>query len=146
MDRRQSNMANEIAPRVTIVLHSGAYDRVQYALSIALVSLAMGMEVHMMCTYGGLLRLVKGRTDELGDETGADVRDTLRKGLESGAVQPLSASLRDAVDMGLKLYACVGAMGNLNVSRDELIDEVAATTGLAHFLGLAKDARITLYI
>ncbi|MBI4303860.1 MAG: NAD(FAD)-dependent dehydrogenase, partial [Chloroflexi bacterium] len=40
--------------RITIVLHSGDYDRAAYALSIALVGLASGMEVHALLTFEGL--------------------------------------------------------------------------------------------
>lgn len=134
------------AEKVAIFLHSGAYDRVHYALSIALVSLAMGMEVHMLCTYGGLMRLVKGRTDELGDETPPAIRLAMQKGVQTGAVQSISQSLQDACNMGLHLYACVGAMANLNICRDELVEEVSFSTGLASFLEIAKDASMVLYI
>ena len=48
--------------------------------------------------------------------------------------------------MGLKTYACVNAMANFNVSKNELISEVDKPKGLATFLELAKDAAITLYI
>jgi len=95
---------------------------------LATVALAMGMEVHMLCTYGGVLRLVKGRTEELGEETPPEVRETLRQGLEKGTITPLSEIIEEARQMGLKLYACAAALGNLNVARGELIEAVTAST------------------
>ncbi len=132
--------------RGVIILHSGAYDRALYAFSLATVALAMGMEVHMLCTYGGLLRLVKGKTEELGEETPPPVREILCQGLEKGTITPLSELIEEACRMGLKLYACAAALGNLNVARGELIEAVTASTGLAHFLELAAHSSWQFYI
>lgn len=50
------------------------------------------------------------------------------------------------IDTGKKLgrfriYACSGSMAILNITRDELIEEVDESTGLVGFLNLVKDAR-----
>lgn len=117
-----------------------------YALSLALVSLAMGREVIMFCTYGGLRRLVRGCTEALGDETPSDMREVFQRGLAKGAITPLGELLREARTMGLRVYACVGAMAQMNIARDELIDEVTASAGLAFILDLAKGAEVVLYV
>lgn len=127
-------------------MHSGSFDRASYALSIAQTALAMGMEVHMLFTYGGLRRLVKGQSDIVGDETDKEMLEPVQKGLAKGHIEPFSVSLEEAKKMGLKVYACVSAMANLNVTRDELIKEVDAVVGLASFLELCKNASINLYI
>ncbi|MFQ5875502.1 MAG: DsrE/DsrF/DrsH-like family protein [Dehalococcoidia bacterium] len=36
--------------------------------------------------------------------------------------------------MGARFYACVSSMAFLNITRDELIDEVDESTGIATFL------------
>ena len=46
----------------------------------------------------------------------------------------------------LKIYACTGAMSVMNISRGELIKEVDSTVGLVGFMGLVKEADLTLYI
>ncbi len=51
---------------ITLILHSGAFDRASYALSIAQVSLASGMEAHMMVTFDGLRRFTKGHLSDMG--------------------------------------------------------------------------------
>jgi len=132
--------------RAALIVHSGAYDRVMYALSVATVALAMGMEVHMLFTYDGLRRLVKGHTDDLGEETGPEMQKVIARRLARGDMQPLSQGLRDAKRMGLKVYACVAAMSNLSITRDELVPEVDEPAGLAMFLDLAKNAAINYYI
>ena len=132
--------------RAVLVLHSGAYDRASYALSMALVALAMGMEVHILFTYGGLSRLVKGHSEEMGQETDSSLRPLLEKALATGRIPSFTESLREAKKMGLKVYACAAAMALLNVSRQELIAEVDQVTGLAKFLELAKNASLSFYI
>jgi len=65
--------------RVTIILHSGAYDRVSYALSIALVALASGMEVHLLLTFEGLRRFTKGHLADIGEEISPNVRTNIER-------------------------------------------------------------------
>jgi len=132
--------------RVTIILHSGAYDRASYALSIALVALASGMEVHMLLTFEGLRRFTKGHLADIGEETSPNVRNNIQRGLESGGIQPLDTQLADAKKLGLKLYACPNAMAALNIALSDVLDEVDNVMGLAAFLELARTATINWYI
>ncbi|MBI2869837.1 MAG: DsrE family protein [Chloroflexi bacterium] len=129
-----------------IILHGGDYDRASYALSLALVALASGMEVHLLLTYGGLKRFVKDGLSVLGEETGADVRASLERGLASGGIAGLEDQLREARKLGLRLHACPTAMAHLNIARGDLREEVDDVMGLAAFLALARAARINWYI
>lgn len=131
---------------VTLILHSGAYDRACYALSIALVALASGMEVDMLLTFEGLRRFTKGHLSDTGEATSPYVRTNIEMGLESGAVQPLETQLADARKLGLKLYACPNAIAALNIAPSELLDEIDSIMGLAAFLQLARNASINWYI
>ncbi|MBI4284448.1 MAG: DsrE/DsrF/DrsH-like family protein [Chloroflexi bacterium] len=136
----------ETKESVAIILHSGAYDRVAYALSIALVSLASGMDVHMLATYEGLRRFTKGHLTDLGEETSPIVRTNIQRGLASGGIPSMESQLADAKKLGLKLYACPNAMAALNITMTDLIDEVDDIMGLAGFLGIARQAKIHWYI
>ncbi len=138
--------ASEDEKRVTIILHSGAYDRASYALSIALVALASGMEVHMLLTFEGLRRFTKGHLADIGEETSPGVRANIKRGLESGGIQSLESQLADAKKLGLKLYACPNAMAALNITLSDLLDEIDSVMGLAAFLQLARSAAINWYI
>ena len=142
-------MTTNISPnkeRVTIILHSGSYDRASYALSIALVALASGMEVHMLLTFEGLRRFTKERLTDIGEETSPNVRTNTQRGLESGGIQPLDTQLADAKKLGLKLYTCPNAMAALNIALSDVLDEVDNVMGLAAFLELARTATINWYI
>ncbi|MFC2072956.1 DsrE/DsrF/DrsH-like family protein [Chloroflexota bacterium] len=142
-------MTGNVSPdkeRVTIILHSGAYDRASYALTLALVALASGMEVHVLLTFEGLRRFTKGHMADIGEETPQNLRTNIERGLESGGIQPLEAQLADARKLGLKLYACPNAMAALNIALSDLLDEIDSIMGLAAFQQLARTAAINWYI
>ena len=104
-----------------MVVNSGEYQRVSYALSMAKVAAALDMEVHMLFTYEGLDRLVKGRSDELGSKTDTNILKKIKNALEKGKISKISEDLIDSKKMGVKIYACVTAMSIMNVKNEELI-------------------------
>ncbi len=132
--------------RVTIILHSGSYDRASYALTLALVALASEMEVHMLLTFEGLRRFTRGHLADIGEETSLNLRANIELGLESGGIQSLESQLANARKLGLKLYACPNAMAALNIVLPDLLDEVDNVMGLAAFLEFARTATINWYI
>ena len=142
-------MSVETSPgkeQVTLILHSGSYDRASYALSIALVALASGMEVYMLLTFEGLRRFTRGHLADIGEETPPNVRTNIERGLESGAIQSLETQLANAKKLGLKLYSCPNAMAALSIGLSDLLDEVDSVIGLAAFLKLARAASVNWYI
>ncbi len=142
-------LATDVSPnkeRITIILHSGSYDRASYALSIALVALASGMEVHVLLTFEGLRRFTKGHLADIGEETSPNMRTHIKRGLESGSIQPLDAQLADARKLGLRLYACPNAMAALNITLSDLLVEVDSVMGVAAFLEFARSASVNWYI
>lgn len=132
--------------RVAIILHSGAYDRASYALTLALVALASGMEVSMLLTFEGLRRFTSGHLADMGEETSAKVRTNIEPGLESGVIPSLETQLTEAKKQGLKLYACPNAMAALNIALSDMHDEIDDIMGLAAFLEFARNASINWYI
>jgi len=141
-------MSDKKTFRCCIYLHSGSYDRVHQAISISNVVLATGGEVHIFSSYGALKRMVKGNTDEVeipGEPT--PFKAEMEKNLERGTLDPISEMVEVAKRFGeFKLYACTASMAVLNITRDELIDEVDASMGLVSFQELIKDADQVLYI
>lgn len=133
-------------PRVAIILHSGAYDRVSYALSMARVALAMGCQVRVLLTHEALRRFTRGHLSDLGEETPAALRQQIQRGLASGGIQPLEQDLADAKRLGLEVYACPNAMANLNISHSELSEQVDGVLGLAAFMDFALGAASTWYV
>lgn len=138
-------MNDQERKRIAIILHSGDYDRVSYALNLAMASLASGFKVHMLLTYGGLERFVRGQIDNT-EGIPPGLKAKLIKGLKSGGIPSISAQLYDARRLGLRLYACANAMGILNISKDQLPDEVDEVIGLVTFLQFAGNASVNWYI
>ncbi|MEM4298365.1 MAG: DsrE family protein [Nitrososphaerota archaeon] len=132
--------------KVGLIINSPSYDRVSYGLTIAGMYAALGKEVHVIFTYGAIERLIKGRTDLLGDETDAWIRETVRAGLKKGSVERLSDRLKSLKKLGGRLYACISAMATHSITKDDLIDEVDKVMGIAAFLELVGDSPILLYV
>lgn len=55
-------------------------------------------------------------------------------GLKSGSIKDFSELFSMLKQLGGKLYTCPGSMALLNITREELIDEVDECMGLASFL------------
>jgi peroxiredoxin family protein len=137
---------NEPEPQiVTIILQSGSYDRVTNALSLALVSMAMGMEAYILLTYGGLDRFIRGHLEDDGD-TDPRLLSVLRDSIDEGHNHSIEQKLATAHDMGLKIYGCTNAMDTLGIALDDLVDEVEEAMGFASFIQIARDAAINWYI
>lgn len=133
------------AERMTIILHSGAYDRVSNALSLATIGLSMGMESYILLTYDAVSRFVKGHfEDKEGTEPG--MYKKMHDGIEAGKFHNIEEKLATARELGLKLYACNTAMATMEVEKKDLVDEVDDIMGLTAFIQLAKDAAINWYI
>ena len=139
-------MSTEGSGSVTIILHSGDYSRASYALTLALVSLSMGMEAHVLLTHGGLRRFTAGSLEAMGDETPTQAKQDCELGIMTGALNTLQRQLADAKELGLSLYACTGAMAVMNLRRDTLLKEIDREIGLGTFLELARAAEINWYI
>lgn len=96
-ERGRASVDRDGTPKraLTIILHSGAYDRASYALSIALISLASGMKANMMVTFDGLRRFTKGHLE---DRTGIlpELMASIERGLKTGGITPLTTQLVDA--------------------------------------------------
>ena len=130
---------------VTINLHSGSYDRVTNALSLAIISLAMGMEVHILLTYEALRRFTRGHLEDM-DWTSSEFQSVFSHGIASEGITPIETKLVEAKKMGLKLYACPNAMLNMNIAHEDLVEEVDELMGLVAFVSLARTAKINWYI
>lgn len=133
--------------KVALIINSASYDRVEHALTIATMSATLGKETHVLFTHSGLIRLKKGFTDKIGEETEAWKREAIKAGIKKGSMRKISELLTELKRFGGKIYACPAAMAFHSVTKDELIEEVDKVCGIATFLEeSAKDASLTLYI
>lgn len=120
---------------LSIILHSGSYDRIYHGLSIALAALALGRKVRLFFTYWalGYLRQDKSSLFKL-DKEGEVHREILKKHIKKGHILKITELLAQAKAVGAKIYACTNSMGLLNISRGELVREVDKSMGITTFL------------
>lgn len=129
--------------KLSLILHSGTYDRVHHGLSIALSALSLGGSARILFTYWALSYVQKEPDpDREGLYENPTHQRILLKRLDEGHLRPISELIRDAVELGGKLYACVSSMALLNIARDELVDEIQESTGTASFIKEANQAHL----
>ena len=131
--------------KVAMIINSPSYDRVANALSIATISAAHLKEVHVLFTYGAVCRLIKGKTDDVGEETDAWIRDEIISGLEKGSIQKVTKMITHLKGFGGKIYACSAALTFHHLTQDDLIEEIDEVTGISTFLEKTENAEM-LYI
>jgi peroxiredoxin family protein len=131
--------------KLAIILHSASYDRVSYALTLAAMAAAQFKEVSVLFTYGAIRRLVKGHTDEVGEETVAWIQRDLPLGLETGSMKRISELITYVKGFGGKIFACSAAMTFHHIAHDAFLDEVDGVTGISAFLEQAEGGQL-LYV
>lgn len=132
--------------KIAMFINTASYDRVSFALGVASGAAALGKEVYVLFGYGGLVRLRKGFTDEVGEETNSWIKERITSGLQKGGVTRISESLEILRKLGGKVYACPAAMALHNLSREDLIDDLDEVRGIVEFI--REDARgaATIYV
>ncbi len=153
--------------KCTIVVFSGDMDKVFAAFIIATTSAAMGMETTMFFTFWGLKAVQKGtRTgtgffgrmlgvmnrggiDRLGPSKfnfGGIGRWMFKKMMKDQNVASLPDMLQMAIDLDVKLLACLMSMDVMEISKDDLIPEIADVVGAATMLAEAQQSKIQFFI
>jgi len=119
---------------LSIIFHSGSYDRVFHGFSLVLVALALGRDTKCFFTYWSLPYLIKGKSEFQLDVEGQSHKKLLEDHMKKGHMQEISKLLLEAKTLGAKFYVCTNSMGLLNIARDELVNEVDKSMGLTTFL------------
>lgn len=122
-----------------IIFHSGSFDRLYHGFSLSLTALSLGREVKLFFTYWALEYLRRNNPiDFLINSEVKRHEEILKRNKERGHILEISELIRQVKAMGGKFYVCSHSMGLLNISRDELIDEVDKSMGLTTYLTETK--------
>ncbi len=125
---------------LSIIFHSGSYDKVNHGLSIALSALLMGGKARLYFTHGALKYLKKKRDAGIQlDEEDDYYRERYIKNVEEGHIERIEEMIKNCKEIGAEFFVCPASMALLNISRDELVDEVDRVIGLASFIAESKD-------
>jgi peroxiredoxin family protein len=159
-------MAENGTKKASLVVLSGDLDKVMAAFIIATTAAAMGMETSMFFTFWGLQAIKKrvrtgrglfgrmlgfmfGHVDSVGPSRlnfGGLGRWMFKRMMKGKGVASLREMRQMAIDLDVKLLACQMSMDVMEITREDLIDEVADVVGAATYILEAQQADITLFV
>jgi peroxiredoxin family protein len=153
--------------KCSIIVFSGDMDKVMAGFIIATTAAAMGMETTMFFTFWGLKSIQKGTPtgegwmgkmmsmmnrggiDRIGPSRlnfGGMGRWMFKKMMAQKNVTSLPELRQMAIDLDVKLLACLMSMDVMEIDQDDLIDEVDDVVGAATFILEAQQSEIQLFI
>ena len=152
---------------VTMIIISGDMDKVFAAFSIAIGAAAAGKETTMFFTFWGIKAIQKGNLtgqgffgrmmgllnrggiNRIGPSRfnfGGIGRWMFKQMMKSHNITPLEELRQTAIDLGVKLLPCETSMQVMEIKRENLIDEVEDSCGVATMLEKAFHSKATLFI
>ena len=151
----------------TIVLFSGDFDKVFAAFTIAIATLAAGMDTTLFVTFWGLKAIQKGNLTGKGlmgrmvglmNRGGLDVigpskfnfggigRWMFKKMMVDKNVTLLPELRQTMLDLGVHFLACKTSMDVMEINREDLIDEVEGIVGAATMVEKAAKSDVHFFI
>ena len=144
--------ANEPArpEKITIIVHSGDFDKIYSAFIIGNGALAMGMEASMYFTFWGLSRLKKGALDS-GPLSKMHMlglgKWMVKRRMKKANVVSLERLAQDYKELGGKIFACDMTMDIMGIKaadlEQDLIEEYCA---VGTYIREARESSVTLFI
>jgi peroxiredoxin family protein len=159
--------AKETQRKASIIVFSGDLDKLMAAYIVGTGAAAMGMDVVMFHTFWGLRAVKKnvctgkglfGRLMGLaygGDITKATPskfnfgglgRWGFNQVMKANGVTSLLELRETAVELGIRLLTCEMSMELMEITREDLIDEVEESVGVATYLAHAEESQLKLFI
>lgn len=130
--------------KVSLVVAEGSFDKAMMPFIVGNTAAAMGMEVHIFFTFFGLKLLKRGTKPKLPGMMRFFTGMILKK-MKKLKIPDFEELKKQAVDLGVHLYACSTSMTLMNVKEEDLIDG-AEVLGAAKFLDIAADSKVQLFI
>jgi len=136
--------------KITIIVHSGDFDKIYSAFIVGNGALAMGMEASLYFTFWGLSRLKKGKLDS-GPLSKMHMlgmgKWMIKRRMKDKNVRALQAMARDFKELGGRIFACDMTMDIMGVKAEdleqELIEEYCA---VGTYIKEARESSVTLFI
>jgi peroxiredoxin family protein len=143
-------IATKRPDKITLVVHSGDFDKLYSAFIIGNGALAMGMEACMYFTFWGLSRLKKGKLDS-GPLSKMHMlglgKLMMRNRMTKHNVRPLQQLAEDFKELGGRILACDMTMDIMGVKPEDLeqglIEEYCS---VGTYIREARESTVTLFI
>ena len=131
--------------KLSIVMFSGTADKFLPLGILSQAAAAMGFEVNIFVTGWALLGFTKNAKEPPFPNEFKDMAPALMNGLKKMNAKPWQEMLKEAKEMGAKIYACSTMAGVMNIKREDLNELVDDIVGAATFLEMAEGGE-TLFI
>jgi peroxiredoxin family protein len=161
-------MNEEKKKKLSIIVFSGDMDKLMSAYIIATGAAASDMDVTMFFTFWGFRALKKNgksgaksifgkmmgwmergglaRANPSKYSMGGMGRWMFKKMMGAKRVPPLEEFRKMAIDLGVKFYACEMSMDVMEISRENLIDEVEDIVGVGFMIEQTQESFSTMFI
>jgi peroxiredoxin family protein len=143
--RSRDEIDRAAAGKISIIMFSGTADKFIPLGVMAQAAAAMGMQVNVFVTGFALQAFTRKPHDLPFPAEFAGMAPALAAGLKANRVEPWDAMLRQAKELGARVYACsmmASVMGLGKGDFNEMVDDVV---GAATFLQMSEGGQ-TLFI
>lgn len=130
--------AHPIGNKLSIVMFSGTADKFIPLGVLTQAAAAMGMEVNVFVTGFALHGFTKEPHDLPFPSEFAAMAPALAQGMQGAHVAPWDTMVRQAKEMGARIYACSMMSEVMGLKRDDFNDLVDDIVGAATFLETAE--------
>ena len=134
---------------MTIILHSGDFDKAMAAFILANGAAAKGVDVTMFFTFWGLNVMTKGgagksRLSKM--NFGGLGTAMIKKKMQENGVASMEELIGDLGELGVRLVACEMTMALMNVPKENLIKDVTEIGGVGTYMDAALEGHVNLFI
>jgi peroxiredoxin family protein len=131
--------------RLSIIMFSGTADKFIPLGVLSQAAAAMGTQVEVFVTGFALLGFTKERHELPFPAEFTSMAPALMSGMQSNRVAPWDSMLRQAKELGAKVYACSMMSGVMGLKKSDFNDLVDDIVGAATFLRESETGQ-TLFI
>ena len=135
----------EATGKVSIIMFSGTADKFIPLGVVAQAAAAMGMQVNIFVTGFALRGFTKEHQNLPFPSEFASMAPALAQGMQATHVAPWDVMLRQAKELGAKVYSCSMMASVMGLKKEDFNDLIDDVVGAATFLQEAENGQ-TLFI
>ncbi|GIW25312.1 DsrE/DsrF/DrsH-like family protein [Meiothermus sp.] len=137
-----------MSDKMAIILESGTTDKLMAASILTAGAAAMGKDVTVFLTFGGLMAFKKGyeQAPMVMPNEFKGMEDMLSQAMRAKNIPHWMKNFQDAKEVGnVHVYACSATLDMFDLKKDDLEPIVEDVVGVAYFMQQAEGAQ-TLFI
>jgi peroxiredoxin family protein len=133
--------------KIALIVASEKLDKLFPAITLATTAAVSGWDADLFFTFWGLLALKKGYEPSGVSLDYQDYSMKMKDALASGAIPGWRELLEQGRATGnVRVYACSSSLGMFGMKEEDLEAFVDGVAGASTFLGMARDADVSLFI